>query len=204
MERLYEDYLEHHGILGQKWGVRRYQNEDGSLTEAGKNRLSKYKEKEIKKLDKTYDRSVHYGPYGVNTARQGFKELNKQQRKAELKRHNAFLASDMDNMAKAQRNIDLVNAKIQGLSKLKSMETSKINKMNYDQMMKERKMIGKKVVESALISFGGTALGTFGAAAVGAPVRMAYLQTFDQGAEKTAYRLSGYKTDKERRSSDKK
>lgn len=30
--------LYHHGILGQKWGVRRYQNEDGSLTPAGKKR----------------------------------------------------------------------------------------------------------------------------------------------------------------------
>lgn len=28
--------LYHHGILGQKWGVRRYQNADGSYTEAGK------------------------------------------------------------------------------------------------------------------------------------------------------------------------
>ena len=30
--------LAHHGIKGQKWGVRRFQNEDGSLTPAGKSR----------------------------------------------------------------------------------------------------------------------------------------------------------------------
>lgn len=32
------DELYHHGIKGQKWGIRRYQNEDGSLTDAGKKR----------------------------------------------------------------------------------------------------------------------------------------------------------------------
>lgn len=31
--------LMHHGILGMKWGVRRYQNKDGSLTPAGKRRM---------------------------------------------------------------------------------------------------------------------------------------------------------------------
>lgn len=36
---LYESpYLAHYGIKGQKWGMRNYQNEDGSLTEAGKAR----------------------------------------------------------------------------------------------------------------------------------------------------------------------
>lgn len=34
------DELYHHGIKGQKWGIRRYQNEDGSLTAAGKKRMA--------------------------------------------------------------------------------------------------------------------------------------------------------------------
>ena len=36
----YDDYLEHHGILGQKWGVRRFENAAGHLTAAGKNRYN--------------------------------------------------------------------------------------------------------------------------------------------------------------------
>ena len=34
----YNNYLAHHGVKGQQWGVRRYHNEDGSLTDAGRKR----------------------------------------------------------------------------------------------------------------------------------------------------------------------
>lgn len=45
--------LQHHGILGQKWGVRRYQNKDGSLTAAGR---SRYHEK-VKEYKNEYDKA---------------------------------------------------------------------------------------------------------------------------------------------------
>lgn len=77
------DELQHHGILGQRWGVRRYQNADGTLTEAGKRRYQKlddrwvkrkseslrekaYKQsqrqmkKVVKKLDKKYNITADY------------------------------------------------------------------------------------------------------------------------------------------------
>ena len=44
------DELYHHGIKGQKWGIRRYQNEDGSLTDAGKKRYIG-----VGKRDRKYD-----------------------------------------------------------------------------------------------------------------------------------------------------
>lgn len=36
------DYIAHYGIKGQSWGVRRFQNEDGTLTEEGKKRYGYY------------------------------------------------------------------------------------------------------------------------------------------------------------------
>ena len=61
-------YLCHHGIKGQKWGVRRFENEDGTLTEAGKKRYydsngrltrkGAKSEHWKKKRNKMYDRMI--------------------------------------------------------------------------------------------------------------------------------------------------
>lgn len=37
---IYREELTHHGIKGQRWGIRRFQNKDGSLTTDGKKRRS--------------------------------------------------------------------------------------------------------------------------------------------------------------------
>lgn len=49
--------LTHHGIKGQKWGVRRFQTKSGSLTSAGKKRYSA--KDEVKKKSKKETASVH-------------------------------------------------------------------------------------------------------------------------------------------------
>ena len=41
---VYSDELCHYGIRGMRWGIRRYQNPDGTLTEAGRKRVSKLRD----------------------------------------------------------------------------------------------------------------------------------------------------------------
>lgn len=50
--------LRHHGILGQKWGVRRFQNSDGTWTEAGKKRYAKDIKRDLKRQNVISDRAM--------------------------------------------------------------------------------------------------------------------------------------------------
>lgn len=57
--------LVHHGVLGMKWGIRRYQNKDGSLTEEGvrhygRQRLSKSRTSNMDKWGKDAEHNVLY------------------------------------------------------------------------------------------------------------------------------------------------
>lgn len=65
------ELLYHHGILGQRWGIRRFQNKDGTLTDAGrkrydvdiesaKKRVNKAREKRKQAADE-YNKKSNYG-----------------------------------------------------------------------------------------------------------------------------------------------
>ena len=66
--------LYHHGIKGQKWGVRRFQNEDGSLTPAGKDRYddtnngSKHHDETPEERKKRIARNIAIGTAAAATA----------------------------------------------------------------------------------------------------------------------------------------
>ena len=53
-------FLAHHGIKGQKWGIRRYQNEDGSLTPEGRERYGGENGDELRRRDEALGRIEKY------------------------------------------------------------------------------------------------------------------------------------------------
>lgn len=68
------DELYHHGILGQKWGVRRYQNADGSYTNAGRERYGIA-------IKGTAQKTTNAVKGGVNKATNSVKNMNPETKK---------------------------------------------------------------------------------------------------------------------------
>ena len=86
---MYSDELSHHGILGQRWGIRRYQKKDGSLTPAGLKRYgSEANFKKIQRAEAKAQKEAEKAKYRAKTEAEIAKinkkyKINKQDEKKE-------------------------------------------------------------------------------------------------------------------------
>jgi hypothetical protein len=125
---VYNGELYHHGIKGQRWGVRRFQNPDGSLTAKGIKRISdnKYGANRFSKYDGTAKKQAKLNTSGsykraLNNVEQGISEEKR------------YLTKSYDKTAKVKSKRDRINEKIKAAEesgKNTDMLTVKLQKMN--------------------------------------------------------------------------
>jgi hypothetical protein len=86
--------LTHHGILGMKWGVRRYQNKDGSLTAAGRARYKTYSNPYERKAERRQEKSREVAKAHLDALRSGNEKAVKKTEKKALKALNKYLNAE--------------------------------------------------------------------------------------------------------------
>jgi hypothetical protein len=87
-----DEELYHHGIVGQKWYIRRYQNPDGSLTDLGRKRYSK--SKSFRKKINTELKKMEEAKRAAETPEQKRARLLKSNNAAEIMRDVGLLSTD--------------------------------------------------------------------------------------------------------------
>ena len=153
--------LYHHGILGMRWGVRRFQNKDGTLTEAGKRRLngvSYDNSGRIKDSDRGKARSKIHGEVANDYKNLGSALRSTGDVSDNLKNMNDHVGSNK--RAKAMRKMDVSQMSDQELRE----RVSRLNmEKQYKSLMTEDIDSGNKYVSNILSTVGD--LVTIGASA---------------------------------------
>ena len=163
------DTLCHYGVLGQRWGIRRYQNKDGTLTAAGKKRLDDYKKKEIVASDKKWDKTkAKYMKRVTKAYEKGTNALNEGKLSKAAKYDKKYID--------AQKGYCYAHA-------MKLTERKEIAKMSYKDMNKEKAAVGQKYVEDILVT-GGTLASTYFT-----PNRVVLIQKTNMNRYKTNLRV---------------
>ena len=103
--------LTHHGVKGQRWGVRRYQNADGSLTTAGKKRRAAEDKKEEENSESKFRQGFnkYRSMTGLSAAQRAREQLAKQKESAKedlekLKNSKDNLKNKISEMDENRRN----------------------------------------------------------------------------------------------------
>lgn len=96
--------LYHHGTKGMKWGRRRYQNKDGSLTEAGKKRYARdASQKGYKDLD---DDGTYYKKVGKKGGRKETLDFDANRYVREDRERSKRVMDETANLARASKNLN--------------------------------------------------------------------------------------------------
>ena len=140
------DELKHYGIKGMKWGVRRFQNKDGSLTADGRKR---YGSEDLKSMQKQ-----------VNQGKNVVDGVKKTRAKAAERQTEKKIRDDLSKMSDQELR-DIVNRL--------NMEE------RYMQVMKSRDVVTGKSKVDKILDYAGTAL-TIGGSALSIMVAMKELQ----------------------------
>lgn len=100
---LYEskcNYLKHHGILGQRWGVRRFQNLDGSLTPEGRERY--LDTGDIQKKEAAYKEAKKSYSEIKNSSKVSVEERNSAEAKADFLKKDLQRSKTLDKINKTK------------------------------------------------------------------------------------------------------